>query len=137
MPAEPGRGSLAVRLTLWYSVFSLFLILAATGYLYWALSKNLDREDDGVLQDQIHILQLLLREHPEASAGIRQEVELESGARKHAHIYIRILDEAGQTMAETPGMNRSLPQEVFPPAAEGETGSLLHQSSESFRLMTG
>src|SRR5579864_646423 len=137
MPAESGRGSLAVRLTLWYSVSSLFLILAATGYLYWALAKNLDREDDGVLQDQIHILQVLLREHPEASAGIRQEVELESGARKHAHIYIRILDETGQTMAETPGMNRSLPQEVFPPAAEGETGSLLHQTAESFRLMTG
>jgi two-component system heavy metal sensor histidine kinase CusS len=88
------------------------------------------------LQDQVHILQLLLREHPETSDGIRQEVELESGARKHSLIYIRILDEAGRTIAETPGMNQKLPQEVFPPAADRETGSQLHQAEEAFRLMT-
>lgn len=133
--AERGRGSLAGRLTLWYSVFSFGLILAATAYLYWALAKNLDREDDGVLQDQIHILQVLLREHPEASAGIRQEVELESGARQHSRIYIRILDERGRTMAETPGMAQKLPGDVFPPASEKMSGSQLHQASESFRLM--
>ena len=97
--AESGRGSLAVRLTLWYSVFSFGLLLAATAYLYWALAKNLDREDDGILQDQIHILQVLVREHPDESEGIRQEVEVESGARKHSRIYIRILDESGRSIA--------------------------------------
>jgi len=137
MRAEAGRGSLAGRLTLWYSLFSFVLILAATVYLYWALAKNLDREDDGVLQDQIHILQVLLREHPEASAGIRQEVELESGARQHSRIYIRILDESGMTVAETPGMAQKLPMRIFPAASEKPTGSQLHQSEESFRLMTG
>ncbi len=134
--AESGRGSLALRLTLWYSIFSYGLILAATAYLYWALAKNLDREDDGVLQDQIHILQVLLREHPEDSAGIRQEVEVESGARQHSRIYIRILDETGRTIAETPGMAQKLPKEVFPAASEKETGSQLHQSKESFRLLS-
>ncbi|MBV8880636.1 MAG: heavy metal sensor histidine kinase [Planctomycetaceae bacterium] len=134
-PAEQVRGSLAARLTVWYSLFSFGLILAATAYLYWALAKNLDREDDGVLQDQIHILQVLLREHPEASDGIRQEVELESGARQHSRIYIRILDEAGKTIAETPGMAQKLPRELFPPSSEREAGSQLHQGKESFRLM--
>jgi len=137
MPAESPRGSLAARLTLWYSVFSFGLLLAATAYLYWALVKNLDREDDGVLQDQIHILQVLLREHPEDSAGIRQEVEVESGARKHSRIYIRILDESGVTMAETPGMNQKLPKEAFGSVAGRETGSQLRLSKEAFRLMTG
>jgi two-component system heavy metal sensor histidine kinase CusS len=135
-PAESGRGSLAARLTLWYSIFSFVLILASTAYLYWALAKNLDREDDGILQDQIHILQVLLREHPEDSAGIRQEVEVESGARQHSRIYIRILDAGGGTIAETPGMALKLPKHVFPPASEKETVSQLHQSEESFRLMT-
>jgi len=134
--AEPGRGSLAVRLTLWYSAFSFGLILAATAYLYWALAKNLDREDDGVLQDQIHILQVLLREHPDDSEGIRQEVELESGARQHSRIYIRILDGGGRMIAETPGMGQKLPREVFPSATTLESGSQIHQAKESFRLMT-
>src|SRR5258708_33716632 len=133
MPAESGRGSLDARVTRWYSVFSFGLLLAAPAYLYRALAKNLDREDDGVLQDQIHILQVLLREHPEDSAGIRQEVEVESGARKHSRIYIRILDESGVTVAETPGMNQKLPKEVFAAASGSETGSMLQQAKESFR----
>ncbi|HLY73362.1 MAG TPA: HAMP domain-containing protein, partial [Planctomycetota bacterium] len=134
-PGESGRGSLAARLTLWYSLFSCCLILAATSYLYWALAKNLDREDDGVLQDQVHILQVLLHEHPEDSAGIRQEVEVESGARKHSRIYIRILDEAGGLLAETPGMGQMLPKGLFPEPSELGTGRQLRQASESFRVM--
>jgi two-component system heavy metal sensor histidine kinase CusS len=135
MPADRGRGSLAVRLTLWYSLFSFGLILAATAYLYWALSRNLDREDDGVLQDQIRILKMILREHPEDSAGLRQEVELESGARQHSQIYIRILDESGRTIAETPGMGHLLPREAFPAVSGRETGLGIQQGKESFRVM--
>ena len=135
-PAEPGRRSLAARLTLWYSAFTVGLILAATAYLYWALAKNLDREDDGVLQDQIHILQVLLREHPEESAGIRQEVELESGARTHSRIFIRILDDSGRTVAETPEMGQRLPKEAFPAAFGDEAGVQVRRGKESFRVMT-
>lgn len=134
--AEAGRGSLAVRLTLWYSALSFGLILAATAYLYWALAKNLDREDDGILQDQIHILQVLVQDHPEESEGIRQEVEVESGARKHSRIYIRVLDETGRMLAETPGMGQRLPPGVFPAASVHETGSQFHQAKEAFRLMS-
>jgi two-component system heavy metal sensor histidine kinase CusS len=135
-PAESGRGSLAARLTLWYSAFAVALMLASTSYLYWALAKNLEREDDGVLKDQIHILQVLLREHPEMSEGIRQEVELESGARQHSRIYIRILDGTGKSLAETPGMDQKLPAELFPPPALPETGTLVDRQKEAFRVMS-
>ncbi len=135
-PAERGRGSLALRLTLWYAAFSFGLILAATAYLYGALSRNLDREDDGVLLDQIHILRVLLREHPEDSAGIRQEVELESGTREHSRIFIRILDGSGKLIAETPGMRERLPREAFPAASDREAGSQVNAGKESFRVMT-
>jgi len=135
-PAESGRGSLAARLTLWYSAFAFGLILAATAYLYWALAKNLDREDDGILQDQIHILDVLVRERPDDKEGIRQEVEVESFARKHSRIYIRILDGAGVVVAETPGMAPLLPAGVFPSASERETGSQFHQGQGAYRLMS-
>ena len=55
--------SLAARLTVWYALSSFTLILLATGYLYWALARNLDREDDHFLADQalplINLLMLL------------------------------------------------------------------------------
>lgn len=136
MPGDRGRGSLAVRLTLWYSLFSFGLILATTAYLYWALARNLDREDDGVLLDQIRILKVILREHPEDSAGLRQEVELESGIRQHSQMFIRILDETGRTIAESPGMAGLLPRGAFPPVSERETGIEVPAGKESFRVMS-
>src|SRR5262249_48367615 len=120
------------RLTLWYSAFSFLLILGCTAYLYVALARNLEREDDGVIQDQIRILQMLLRQHPEDSVGIRQEVELESGARQHARIFIRILDEEGRVVAETPGMARKVSKESFPSVFE--KGEIVEQGGESFRV---
>ncbi|HZE99910.1 MAG TPA: heavy metal sensor histidine kinase [Planctomycetota bacterium] len=135
-PAERARGSLAGRLTLWYSLFSFLLILGCCGYLYWALGRNLEREDDGILQDQIHILQVLLREHPHASDGIRQEVEVETGARQHSRIFIRILDEAGQTLAETPGMAEPLPKDAIPGPSGGSGATLVRRGRQSFRVLS-
>jgi two-component system heavy metal sensor histidine kinase CusS len=133
----PGRrGSLAARLTLWSSLSTFALVLGATGYLYWALARNLDREDDGALTDQIHILRVLLREHPEDSAGIRQEVELESGARQQAKQYIRILDAQRRIVAETPGMAGRLPTDFFEEPGEGRTGLSRRSGKESYRVMS-
>lgn len=134
MPGD--RGSLASRLTVWYAVSAFLLILAATAYLYWTLAKNIDREDDGTLLDQIHILRILLVDHPEDSAGIRQEVEVESGARQHARLYIRILDPQGRVVAETPGMAERLPPARFPEPLEGREGLDLRAKDESFRVMS-
>jgi two-component system heavy metal sensor histidine kinase CusS len=133
-PAD--RGSLAARLTVWYALTAFLLILATTAYLYWTLARNLDREDDGTILDQIQILRILLRDHPENSAGIRQEVEVESGARQHAHLFIRILAPEGRVVAETPGMAERLPPGRFPEPLEGRIGVDVRAGDESFRVMS-
>ena len=49
----PGRmaqtWSLAARLTAWYAGSAFVLVVAATGFLYWASIRNIDHEDDQVL----------------------------------------------------------------------------------------
>lgn len=130
------RASLAAWLTLWYALSAFLLILASTGYLYWALARNLDREDDGTILDQIQILRILLRDHPEDSAAIRQEVELESGARQHTRMYIRLLDPEGRSVTQTPGMGARLPPGLFPEPLEGREGVAVRTQDESFRLMS-
>ena len=130
------RGSLAARLALWYALSAFFLILGATAYLYAALEKNLEREDDGTILDQIQILRLLLREHPEDAAAIRQEVEVESSARQHARLFIRILSPDGRVVAETTGMAERLPARAFPGVSERHRGVPLRAGKESFRVMS-
>ena len=48
--------SLAARLTAWYAGSSFALVLVASGLLYLALSRNLDKEDDQVLADKVNVL---------------------------------------------------------------------------------
>src|SRR5947209_15192965 len=113
-PATPW--SLAARLTAWYAGSAFLLILAATGFLYWALVTNLDREDDQYLADKVHILRTFLREKPHDATPLRQEAEWEWAASQHAQFSMRILDERGRSIVETPGMVEDLAPDVFPAA---------------------
>jgi two-component system heavy metal sensor histidine kinase CusS len=111
--------SLAFRLTAWYTAASLLLLLAATGTLYWALVTNLERSSALFLADKVHVVSTLLQERPDDSDGLREEVELESAARRFEHFYIRLLDEQNRTLMETPMMERFLPARLFSGLTDG------------------
>jgi hypothetical protein len=100
------------------------LLAAATGFLYWALVSNLDREDDEFLADKVHVLRALLRERPGDSRMLEEEVQWEPAARRYGQVYVRVLDREGKLILETPGMGPLLPPDVFPDpgAADGEPG---------------
>ena len=68
------RWSLAVRLTVWYSLSAFVLVVGATSFLYWALTTNLDREDDELLLDKVAMFRDMLREHPGDSEEIKAEI---------------------------------------------------------------
>src|SRR5437879_2569141 len=119
LPA-PSRWSLAARLTAWYAVSAFILLAGATGFLYWALVTNLDREDDEYLADRVRLLQALLRDRPNDLRGLQQQLEWESAARQSAQHYVRILDAGGTIVMQTPGMSDVLPPEAFPSIAPGQ-----------------
>ena len=132
--------SLAARLTAWYAGSAFFLILAATGLLYWALVSQLAHGDDQFLADKIHILRVFLREKPHDLTPLKQEAEWEWAASEHAQFYVRILDVKGNRVIETPGMDEELAPAVFPAAvaADAEPESALairSQSGKSFRIL--
>jgi two-component system heavy metal sensor histidine kinase CusS len=124
-PAPRAGWSLASRLTAWYAGTAFLLILAATGFLYWVLVTNLEREDNQYLADKIRILRALLRDRPEDARALKQEAEWEWAVSQHAQFYVRILDESDQPIIETPAMSEYLPVDSFPAPAEigAEPGS--------------
>jgi two-component system heavy metal sensor histidine kinase CusS len=50
----------------------------------------------------------MLRERPDDQDGLREEIELESAARRYEQFYIRLLDEHGVPILTTPGMAEQL-----------------------------
>src|SRR6516164_6385365 len=104
-PVAPRSGrTLAFRLTAAYSLAGLLLVLLATMGLYVALRSELDRSTDLFLADKLNVLRTMLRERPNDVDALREEVELESAARRYQQFYIRLLDERNTPLLTTPGM---------------------------------
>jgi len=62
----PRPWSLAARLTAWYAGSAFALVLVTTGFLYWALVQNLDREDEQALRAPVRDMRALLASLPMA-----------------------------------------------------------------------
>jgi two-component system, OmpR family, heavy metal sensor histidine kinase CusS len=102
------RRTLAFRLTAAYSLGGLLLVLLATAGLYVVLRAELDKSTDQFLADKLQVLRTMLRERPNDQDGLREEIELESAARRYEQFYIRLLDEHGVPILTTPGMAEQL-----------------------------
>jgi two-component system heavy metal sensor histidine kinase CusS len=111
-PSAPTQGrlrrTLAFRLTAAYSVAGLLLAVLATASLYVMLRAELDRSTELFLADKLHVLRTMLHERPDDEDGLREEIELESAARRYQQFYIRLLDAHGVPILTTPGMAEQL-----------------------------
>jgi two-component system heavy metal sensor histidine kinase CusS len=135
---RPAASSIAARLTLWYTASAFALVLAATGFLYWALSANLERGDAEALADHVQILRLMLRDHPGDLSLLKQEVEVESSARQHARVFLRVLTGDGRILTETPGMSLEVLPSGFPAPLDGagRASPMRSLSGKSFEIAT-
>jgi two-component system, OmpR family, heavy metal sensor histidine kinase CusS len=75
-------GTLVFRLTAGYALAGLFLVFFATGSLYLVLANELEKSTDLFLADKVHVLRTMLRQRPDDRDAPREEVELESAARR-------------------------------------------------------
>jgi two-component system heavy metal sensor histidine kinase CusS len=107
-PSSRFLGTLAFRLTAWYVLAGLALVAFATASLYFLLVTELQKSTDLFLADKVNVLRTMLRERPDDSDALREEIELESAARRYQQFYIRLLDERGAPLLTTPGMEQQL-----------------------------
>jgi two-component system heavy metal sensor histidine kinase CusS len=97
-------GALAFRLTAGYALAGAFVVFLATASLYLVLVNELDKSTDLFLADKVQVLRTILRERPSDRDALREEIELESSARRYEQFYVRLLDERNTPLLVTPGM---------------------------------
>src|SRR5205814_8744326 len=68
------------------------------------------------LSDRVQDVRIILSEHQPGSdhSDLRGELEEESSPRQHTPIYFRVMDPAGNLVAESKGIRKHVPPDAFP-----------------------
>ena len=103
-PAPVRAWSLAGRLTLWYALSAFLLTAVTSGAMYWGFEQNLDRKDDHALAFGCQMWRGIIRERPEDTLLLQRQLDRRrSGTvRRNPRLIVRILDENGNVVAQTP-----------------------------------
>src|SRR5215470_13526695 len=131
--------TLAFRLTAAYSLGGLLLVFLATASLYIVLRAELDRSTDLFLADKLHVVCTILRERPNDQDALREEIQLESAARRYERFYIRLLDERNVPILTTPGMAGQLDLAELVSRTQGRperSVSMAGRHGQPFRVTT-
>ncbi len=103
--------SIIGRLTFLYALSAFGMLVLSTVFLYRVLGNNLESDNNIVLADEIRVLRLILHERPNSQEALEEEVKFEGAASPY---FIRILDEGGQILMETPHMADIIAASLFP-----------------------
>lgn len=110
-PTEPR--SIASQLVLLFTPAAAFLLCCGIGLLYWIVVRHAFAEDRAVLADKVFAVRAELQ-GAGGPAGLSARLKnLRVG--DSAGYWVRVIDAAGRTVAETPGMESFLPMRVFGP----------------------
>jgi two-component system heavy metal sensor histidine kinase CusS len=113
-PAEPR--SIATQLVLLFTPAAALLLFCGLGVFYWLVVRHTFEEDNVVLADKVAALRADLKESGPQRVG--EELQAARSGEDAAY-WVRVVDVAGNTLAETPGMSRLLPAPIFPAGREG------------------
>lgn len=108
-PAEPR--SIASQLVVLFTLAAALLLSCGLGVLYWIVIRHAFAEDKEVLADKVAAIQADLS-GKRGTQGLREDLKNIRPGERTAY-WVRILDAAGNTVAETPGMSVILPSSIF------------------------
>ena len=120
--------SIAWQLILLFTMATSLLLACGLGVFYAIVIQHAVAEDNAVLADRVAALRADIHE---SGPGVLAEELKSRQPREHTAYWIRMLDPQGRTYAETPGMDRSLPPEIFPPPPAFAKASADTQKSAS------
>src|ERR1041384_2569764 len=121
------RRSIASQLLLLFTLATALLLVCGLGVFYSLVVRHAFAEDNVVLADKISALSA---DFQESGSNVFADELNARRAGEHPAYWIRILDSQGRPYAETPGMNRLLSPDIFPP---GQTMALAVRSPKLYR----
>src|SRR5437588_8041001 len=105
--------SIAIQLVLLFTLSAALLLSCGLGVFYWMVVRHAFEEDNAVLADKLVAIQADLKQ-PDGVNTVDRELKNRRPGEPTVY-WIRLIDQAGNIVTQTPGMDRLLPSEIFAP----------------------
>jgi two-component system heavy metal sensor histidine kinase CusS len=131
--------TLAFRLAAGYALAGLAFIVLATASLYLVLVRQLDKSTSMFIADKLNVVRTLIRDRPGDWDALREEIELETSARRYQRFYIRLLETGQTVLLATPGMDEQLDVTQLTNEVRRNAGSAFEMAGKhgnAFRVAT-
>ena len=107
--------SIAFQLILLFTLAAALLLACGLGIFYSIVVRHAFAEDNAVLADKMSGLSADLREN--GAEVFAKELKIRR-VGEHTPYWIRLLDSQNHIVAESPGMDRLIPMQIFPAARQ-------------------
>lgn len=114
---EPRRWSIAVRLTLLYTLWAAVTLTATVAFVIQVLARDMGEDEYYFVMDRFHMIQETLLKFGLNPVILDHELLQASGSDDPDQrwiFYSRIIDAEGRVVIETGGMDKLVPASVFP-----------------------
>ncbi len=110
------KWSIANQLTFLYTTATLVILAIIAIIAYWVIQKVIITAETQFILDEVHIFQNVLRDYPHNLAMLHSEINAVPASRKDAayHYFVRLIDQNGRLLAETPGTRQAAKDPIFP-----------------------
>ncbi len=110
---SPKSWSIVFRLVLLFTVAAAVMLLVAMAAAYWAVVQHVDHDNDRYLTDKLAAIRADIAVDAGPQSFNRELKIIRAADKAYA---VRVLDQAGNVVAESPRMRGLLPINVFPKA---------------------
>jgi len=120
--------SLALRLTLYFTISTTVLVVISAALFYWALLSSLRHENNAYMINQVRDARGDLHDPLVTSDEINDEIQANRPSEGDAFAtYTRVMSGKGQIIGQTPLLDQFLPPDRFPEPTVGDrlSGSTL------------
>lgn len=118
--------AIASQLVILFTLASAVLFCCGLGVLYWIVVRHAFEEDNAGLADKIYAVRADLSTNGDSNV-LRQELQVRQAGERSAYS-VRVLGEDGSLVAETNGMEASLPPRLFPATTNASRPGLTTKS---------
>lgn len=101
--------SIKTKLAFFFTLAAFAMFYCTALFIHQTLHTSLSKEENDFIYDRLHTLRAIIQENPNYLEIIRKSIEWEGEYSPYPEYYLRIMDSSGETLIETPGMEKTIP----------------------------